>query len=374
MVASRGPIVTASIPPVSLELAGLVALAELATLSKRTAMRGTDSYLDTFVICPGLHREQWAPELNKGEYPAAANILSDYVFRIENPGTVVYLQRISRTGSLTTVKVSRPMPDTWLSALIPCHNTTPLAAAAYALCIALSITILVLMGLAEDWWGVFVVGVLGVCRLLNVLVMRRRARQGWSGKLEPGVEGELFVLMSQDRWVRIRGMVDDIKAVTSGQWLADMTPVQGIVVAAATVLMYVDAALASNLQDLSKILLIVLLIGTAGLLEVTNAATNNQIMHKRILEIDGERKEYNHRLVLAKELLHSAPTKNWAKQMALINEDDWKSLQRELDGNQEARPEDGASHIHYGPPSDPEKSADMASDIEPYGPVHRVTM
>jgi len=75
-------------PKVSLDAAGLVALADLSTVARRTALTGTSSLLDAFVLCPGLHRQQEAPELNGGEYPACAAMTTGYVFRVENPATV----------------------------------------------------------------------------------------------------------------------------------------------------------------------------------------------------------------------------------------------------------------------------------------------
>ncbi|KAF9525596.1 hypothetical protein CPB83DRAFT_859270 [Crepidotus variabilis] len=45
----------------------------------------------------------------------------------------------------------------------------------------------------------------------------------WKRAREPGVKSDLLVLLSQDQWVRMKGIVDDLKAATSGQWLHDQT-------------------------------------------------------------------------------------------------------------------------------------------------------
>jgi hypothetical protein len=54
------------------------------------------------------------------------------------------------------------------------------------------------------------------------------------GALEPDVQGDLLVLLSQDRWVRIRGLVDDLKAMTSGSWLREATASEQVVTTLAT--------------------------------------------------------------------------------------------------------------------------------------------
>ena len=57
---------------VSLNAVGLVALAELNAVARRTALTGTSTVLDAFVLCPGLHRQLAATELHGAEYPACA--------------------------------------------------------------------------------------------------------------------------------------------------------------------------------------------------------------------------------------------------------------------------------------------------------------
>ena len=45
------------------------------------------------------------------------------------------------------------------------------------------------------------------------------------------MKGDLLVLLSQDRWVRIRGLVDDIKPIVSGAWLRDATTLEKTITA-----------------------------------------------------------------------------------------------------------------------------------------------
>ncbi|KAL3253325.1 hypothetical protein ABHI18_009580 [Aspergillus niger] len=223
------PMLHPKLPDFSLDLAGVVAIADLSTVSQRTVITGTAALLDCLILCPGLHLQQHASNLNKGEYPAAAAMTSGYVFRIENPATVHYLQKISKTAHLTTVEVINiDNQMSWAgqaaNVLFITANANIISVLTYAIAASLTIAVLVCLILMKDWWGL---------------------RLGWIGASETG-RSDLLVLLSQDRWVRIQGAIDDVKAVTAGQWLREMEPYESWVAAIATVLTYLDAALASN--------------------------------------------------------------------------------------------------------------------------------
>ncbi len=310
-------------PKVSLEAAGLVALAELNTIAQRTALTGTSALLDAFVLAPGLHRQQAAPGLNGGEYPAVAAMTTGYAFRVENPAMVLYLQKVGLTGHLTTLSVSRIEKQRrgltrLLSTLYSYDNCTLASSVTYLGAVVMAILVLSLMVLSKDWWGVFAVLVLMFSRLCNILVIRRRSQTGWKGASEPGVKGDLLVLLSQDRWVRMRGAVDDLKAVTAGQWLRDRTFFEDSVTALATVLVYLDAALASNVSQTGKVLLLLLLVSSAGLLAIANGRTEDLQMHGNIIKVDGLRKKYNRRLELAEELIRETGRSDWAARLGMI--------------------------------------------------------
>jgi len=292
--------------------------------------------LDVFVLCPGLHKQQDAPNLHGGEYPACAAMTTGYVFRVENPATVLFLQKIGRTGHLTTLEVTPPPISKAFSpqykdlrALFDIDGVTVLSAAAYALAVSLSITALVLVILIQDWWALAVISTLMFARFLNVIVVRRRAVIGWKGASEPGVQGDLLILLSQDRWVRMKGAVDDLKAVTSGQWLREPTFVESSLVASATLLVYLDAALAGNARLESKILLIVLLFCSVGLLGVANACTEVLKMHGRLIKVRGAPKSYARRLVLAQELKEETGRDDWAIKLGMLKPEERGSVKAE---------------------------------------------
>ncbi|KAJ5461606.1 uncharacterized protein N7458_003158 [Penicillium daleae] len=316
------PILPAT-PKISLDTAGIVAIADLETIQQRTALTGTSVLLDTLVICPGIHTQQKAVGLNHGEYPSTAALTSGYIFRIENPAMVYYLQRIGRTGQLTPVSVTRlhanahwynKLPGTFASL----RTTSLLSSLAYLMAVSWAMVVIILLGLSHDWWGLSVVFVLMFARLCNIIIIRRRAQIGWTGANEPGEKGDLLVLLSQDRWVRIRGTVDDLKAVTSGQWLRDSTFCESCVTAFATLMVYLDAALASNATQFGKILLLALLMGSVGLLAIANIYATEAELHGHRIKVHGPRREYARRLHLVNELIEETGRDDWATKMGII--------------------------------------------------------
>ncbi|KAK0492837.1 hypothetical protein EDD18DRAFT_1357203 [Armillaria luteobubalina] len=185
------------------EAAGLVALADLSTIVTRTALTGTATYLDALVLAPGLYQQQTADEVNHGELPTTGAMATGYVFHVENP-TVRYLETIGPAGLLVTTRVSPKLSlDMTLS---------------YALCPAWTITVFILLGAIEDWRGFGVLRMLVLATLIDVVVIERRSHMGRKGAHEIG-QRDLLVLLSQDRWMRLQESADDLKAVTTGQWL-----------------------------------------------------------------------------------------------------------------------------------------------------------
>lgn len=286
---------------------GLLFLADLSTTQLRTALTGTSSYLDAFIIVPGFHRQQSAPTLNDGEYPAVGALTSGYVFRVENQATVVYLQKVGRTGVLTTLKVESwddrgSMFRKGLSACFVSQNASLVSALAYLSAVCLAVVALLFLVLSGDYWGVIVLLILMFARLLNVCAIRSRARPSWHGQSEPGQMGDLLVLLSQDRWLRIKGPVDDLKAVTSGQWLRDQTFFESILSGFATFLVYSDAVLAANMTDTGILILFLLLITSAGLLAITNEYTTAFCMHGCTIQVQDRTERFGRRLGLVEAL------------------------------------------------------------------------
>jgi hypothetical protein len=156
---------------ISLPLAGLILLAPLPTLSIRTALRGgTPPLHDALVLLPNLHQEETtALSLHKGEFPACAALTTGYVFRVENQATVFYLQRVGRSGCLTTLEVESDKGGGGRGG-----RAEGCIMGAASLTVA---AVAVLVGLG-DGWAVGVLGGLVLVRLVNSLVLRRR-RSKW---------------------------------------------------------------------------------------------------------------------------------------------------------------------------------------------------
>ena len=306
----------------SLDAAGLVALADLKSIALRTALTGTSALLDIFVLCPGIHRQQSAPELNNGEYPACGAMTTGYVFRVENPATVLFLQKVGVSGQLTTISVksAQVTKSKWsqrMSRIFTFQNASLKSSCAYLLAVLMTMIALTLLIISRDWWGLTVILFLCTSRLFNTLIIQNRTNVKWHGASEPGVKGDLIILLSQDRWIRMQGFVDDLKAVTSGEWLREMTFVESSFAAFATLLVYLDAALASNVKQAGKIILLVLLFASAGVLAIANETTESLQMHGRIVKVQGPRKRYARRLEMVEQLIEESGRDDWALRMGM---------------------------------------------------------
>jgi hypothetical protein len=289
-----------------LGLTGLLALADLDIVAQRTALSGTPTWSDALIICPGLHRQQKAGTLSNGEFPACAAMTTGYVFRVENPATVFYLQSVSETGKLTNIYVSKAHPG---------HasyvNIGHLAVASSVLAVALLASV-------QDWLAVSYLLVLALVLLVNTATIRSRAAIGWHGQEEPDQLGDLFILLSYDRWVRMRGQVDDLKAVTSGRWLQRPTTLQDVMSACATLLAYAAPILAANATHHGQIVITLLLLVNTVVLSIANRLTDFLHMKDRVVRIVGERKVYERRSLLASELVSESGRLDWAVSMGLI--------------------------------------------------------
>ncbi len=264
---------------VTLDAAGLVALADLSAVALRTALMGTASYLDILVLAPGMHTQQSADDVNRGEFPMTGSMTTGNIFRVENPATVRYLQDISRTGCLVSARVSSKHRscDTFkipltVSISPPIFVAGARAALLYLLCPVLTIVVFAFLGAIRDWWALAVLGMLILARMINVVVIKRRSRKDWKGAKEEG-ELDLFVLLSQDRWVHLRGSINNLKTATAGQWLRDKTAEESFGIGVATLLVYASAALASNASTAGSLLIACLLLSSVALLALCNYST-----------------------------------------------------------------------------------------------------
>ncbi|SJL14843.1 uncharacterized protein ARMOST_18315 [Armillaria ostoyae] len=319
-----------SISGITLQSAGLVALADLSTVAVRTALMGTASWLDILVLAPGMHQQQSADEVNRGEFPQTGSLISGYVFRIENPATVSYLQRIGRTGQLVTAVVE-PKSFPRNAPIIPYfspknqtfYNAGVFAALLYLLCPTLTIVVFALVGSIRDWWALGVLAMLVLSRTINVIVIKRRIRDSerWKGAEEKPRQDVLFVVLSQDRWIRMEGELAGVKRVTAGQWLRDEDRVESLAVGVATLLVYAAAALAGNASTTGSLLIALLLLFSVALLALCNSFTHGLQMYDCVVrEEKGKERSYQRRKTMVEELVEEE-VRVWNEGPAMQSED-----------------------------------------------------
>ncbi|KXL43023.1 MAG: hypothetical protein FE78DRAFT_82171 [Acidomyces sp. 'richmondensis'] len=266
-------------------LPGIVALADLKVVLERNILTGTSFLLDMFAL-----------SLNCGEYPACAAMTTGYCFRIENRATVYFLQKIGKTGHLTTLAVSGSKKQSKRLA-------RDISELIYVLAIAISLTMLVVLAMIHDWWCLAAVLILILPRLINVIVIRRRVSADWSGATEPEVRGDLIISLSQARWIRMKGCVDVLKAITSGQWLREPSFNESSLVGLSTFLVYFEAILAGNASERGKLLLLIALFCSYGLLGVVNRRIKVLQMKNRLIKVESQSERYMRRLDIAEQLV-----------------------------------------------------------------------
>ncbi|KAH7130105.1 hypothetical protein B0J11DRAFT_244095 [Dendryphion nanum] len=131
-----------------------------------------------------------------------------------------------------------------------------------------------------------------LARAINSFLIRRRSKSVWFGASEGNTKGDLRILLSQDRWIKMKGYVHHLKAVTSGLWLRNEITLENRITAIATVIVYLGAALSNIIQQFGKISLLSLPIESVGFLAVANKSTDELQMHGHLIEVVGQPKPY----------------------------------------------------------------------------------
>lgn len=144
----------------------------------------------------------------------------------------------------------------------------------YGLCPTLTITSIILLLLTRDWWALTIVLLLMLSRALNIWIIRQRVQDRNSGPAEQlkylqRKREELWVWLDPDRCIKIRGLNEDLDALTK-EWLRQKTAVEGYLEAMAKLIVYLTAALTSNMHQTGEFIVAGLLIISAGLLGLSN--------------------------------------------------------------------------------------------------------
>ncbi|EXJ89767.1 hypothetical protein A1O3_02834 [Capronia epimyces CBS 606.96] len=278
-----------------------------------TALNGRPRYLDSFLFCLGMQTPLSPNTLNAGEYPACAALTNGHVFRVENQATVMYLQRLARTGHLLTLEVGYGSPQ---------RENRPLV---YAPASAL-LSSLIFHGTIDPYVLITILILLS-SRLLSIASLRARTAPSWHGASEPGVQGDLLVLLAEDGWIRLKGAVDDLKAVTSGSWLSRRPHNPRLADAmdwTARLLVYFSIVVLANASDQGKMgLAVSILLGHASL-ALVNARTEQLAMNDRIIKVSqlpGSVKKYSRRLEMAEDLVKEVGRSDFAVRLGIIKPD-----------------------------------------------------
>ncbi len=237
----------------------------------------------------------------------------------------MYLQRMGQTGSLVTVEVSdnndkaprNKMRNMARRGVLYLPTTTILLGCCGILFTGRSLHPSCMASIA----------LLLLSRLLSIVTLRARTTSPWHGESEPGVKGDLLILLSEDRWIRMKGLVDDLKAVTSGSWLA--RPKHPVLCESldwvAGLLVYIAVIVLVNAPNQGKVILALYALLGHGALALHNATCQELVMNERTVSVSsqpGSVKRYTRRLVMARELVEEIGRSDFAIRLGMLNPDD----------------------------------------------------
>ncbi|KAI1402630.1 hypothetical protein F4819DRAFT_454010 [Hypoxylon fuscum] len=290
------------IPHFELSASGLLALADLGTIANRTRLVGGSSWLDALLLAPGLHYQQAADALTGDNHKESYSAVELYEGRtsthnIANTATRRYLERVGLAGQTVTVDVGMlPQRNYWprrqggrgQRATIWADQGADLGWVSHVLYLAspvLTVAAFVLMILLREWWGVASLLALMLSRLLNIWVIKQRSKPPEPVPPKPDVSSlltEYLVDLGQGRNICLRGMAEDLQAITTTSWLRAKTHLDGYLEAAAKLIVYLVAAFSGNMTQAGSLVFMALLLVTAGLLGLSNAHAKTFRMRGRL--------------------------------------------------------------------------------------------
>ncbi|PHH71731.1 hypothetical protein CDD80_5041 [Ophiocordyceps camponoti-rufipedis] len=300
----------------TLSAGGLLALADLNTVANRTVVAGGSSWLDALVLAPGLHYQQAADALDEQGAEAVAVEVDDGVERrhvVSNAALVAFLRRlwldaterplmldVSRAGAgekrlgrrLSRLVCRRPRltSPTRSSSSSASSSGLPLQVdrlshILYLLSPLLTSTASTFMILLGDWWGLTFIIALMISRSLNIWTIKQRTLPITTKFLstlpikppspldDPDDDRptEYAIDLGDNRTALLVGLSSDLRALTTRTRLRPQTVLGGYLEAGSKLLVYMVAALSGNLSQAGAMVLMVLLLVSAGLLGLSNA-------------------------------------------------------------------------------------------------------
>lgn len=288
------------IPGLSLPASGLIALADLSTIAKRTALTGTSSWVDVLLLAPGLHYQQKAESLGPpgvgGEQPEITNLNTGSVSRVTNSATVQYLRRVGDKNKPVVLDVGESRGAASRSVGLGARGRVfkyegrffRLSTILYFGGPVMTIVSIILMILSKDWWGFSLICVLMVSRALNVWIIRQRTKDQPPPPQTENVHENWWVILGDHRNICLRGLAHDLAAITTGEWMRPKTTIEDYLEAIAKVLVYMVGVFSANLFQTGNFILITLLLVSAGLLALSNAHMSTFNMNGRVAEVTGD--------------------------------------------------------------------------------------
>lgn len=330
-------------PNFSLSASGLVVLADLSTIARRTALRGGSSWLDSLLLAPGLHYQQAADDLFRG---GTAQILTaverdrdgnPITHQMVNQAVVSYVLRVAKEGRTVVLDVGEvPLKkQSWPtrrrenvrrgqramvyggSAQVE-ESLSWVAQLLYVASPILTCVAIVLLVLFKDcecfcpstvlmsWrstqsrlttftgWALVIIGLLMASRILNILVIKSRSKPRPSHLPAPfALPASLpappritqyTVTLNPTTTVVLRGLASDLHSLSTTVWLRPKSELEGYLEAIAKVLVYLVAAISGNATQVGNIVLLVLVLVSAGLLALSNARQRGLRSCGRVVE------------------------------------------------------------------------------------------
>ncbi|KAJ4218923.1 hypothetical protein NW759_008076 [Fusarium solani] len=299
---------TTPLPGIVLSASGLLALADLRTISRRTALVGGASWVDALVLAPGLHYQQACDDFEReapiGLVALPVEAFNGVRYAVKNSITASYLVALCSQSpeGIVTLDVGLDMPwrvakafkklfkkrkledeedenednDDWDA--LP--DVDWLSHLLYLVSPLLTVSSLTFMILFEDWWGLAILLTLITSRILNVWAIKHRTQSPGHTPHDHRVT-EYIVDLGGGHAVRLRGPDADLQALVTHAWLRAQSHIDGYLEAIAKLLVYLTAALGGNMTQAGAIVLVGLLLISAALLGLSNAHARGIRVHGR---------------------------------------------------------------------------------------------
>ncbi|KAK4239151.1 hypothetical protein C8A03DRAFT_32766 [Achaetomium macrosporum] len=328
---------------ITLSAGGLLAIADLQTIAQRTALTGGASWMDSLVLAPGIQYQAAADELFwKGAAASIVDVVDEHggaavSLKLTNAATWHYIQRVAKPGETVTLNVGRAVAAHGASYMLRRTDSGDHAMAwrvgrkpdlgfvshvLYLISPVLTLAAIGFIVIFKDWWGLVSIMGLMTSRILNIWVIKQRASHSEEHQNEAPKTNTIFgrsrsksrkekrpthALRSPHRHrfsftktrervcqylvrldniesktlVRLRGKASDLRAITSQKWLRSKTHLESYLEGAAKLIVYLVGALSGNMTQVGAMIMMALLLVSAGLLALSNAKAKTLTVNGR---------------------------------------------------------------------------------------------